>query len=175
MSGYFRYEITGPLELYAMRAKASPRVLTFRVLFCSPELERTLPFSQHPRLRVTGELNDVALEVAWQPSGARGHYIMVSPTVCKTLGLRIGDEITFRFNVAPQDRVVLPEELSAALDAGKGHRAGWAKLTPGRQRGWAHHIGSARTTATRAKRVAQLLSALQSGTAADFGSKRGRT
>lgn len=55
---------------------------------------------------------------------------------------------------ATDDReLVLPEELEEALEADPDLAAAFAKLTPGRQRGYAIMIGNAKQPATRHRRV----------------------
>jgi uncharacterized protein YdeI (YjbR/CyaY-like superfamily) len=49
--------------------------------------------------------------------------------------------------------LTLPEELVAALDADPNLAEAFAALTPGRQKSWALHLGSAKTAATRLARV----------------------
>jgi uncharacterized protein YdeI (YjbR/CyaY-like superfamily) len=59
--------------------------------------------------------------------------------------------------------VELPEELAETLDFIPELKAGWDKLTPGMQRSMAYWVGSAKTQATRAKRIAELLRRFEEG------------
>ena len=51
--------------------------------------------------------------------------------------------------------LTLPEELVEALDADPDLAEAFAALTPGRQKSWALHLNSARTSATRLARIAK--------------------
>jgi hypothetical protein len=172
--GFFRYSMTGPLELLVFGSKSTPRELTYKVLFASPELERELPFDGSPRLRIDGEIEDLPVKLAWQPSGSRGHYVMVSPAIIKALRLKPGDEITLRFNLAPQDAVDVPEELAVAIAKNAKRRKLWAALTPGRQRGLAYLVSSAKTAPTRLKRAALVVEKLETNRLDDLGPPKRR-
>lgn len=58
---------------------------------------------------------------------------------------------------APREELELdlPEEMLEALDADAELAEGFRALTPGRQRSYAIHLGSARTAATRVARIAK--------------------
>lgn len=170
--GYFAYETSGPIEVFVIRAKETEKTLRYHVLFLSPELEQALPFSQFPRLRVEGEIADCQVKLAWQPSGSRGHYVLLSPAIRKQLGLQVGDEITLRFNLAKQDEVELPDALQASLAKSAARRKLWSALTPGRQRGLCYFVASAKTEPTRIKRVASVFDELQRGVVERTGPRK---
>ncbi len=156
--GYYQFTCTGPLTLHALGT------YTYRVLFCDPELEAALPFKKGtPRLRIDGELEGIPVSLAWQPSRGGPHYVMVSPELCKQAGVKVGDEVTLRFNLADPNRVPLPEELEQLLrESGEG-TALWEAQTPGRRRSLMHLVESAKSPATRARRAAEALALLRSG------------
>jgi hypothetical protein len=160
---YFQYSMTARLELLTFASRSTPRTLSYKVLFASAELERALPFDAGARLRIVGEIEDVPVRLAWQPSGERGHYVLVGPAVVKALGLRIGDEVTLRFDLDDQDGVVVPDELLALLETTTKRRKLWAALTPGRQRGLAHLVASAKTSTTRERRASLVVEKLEAG------------
>jgi hypothetical protein len=105
----------------------------------------------------------VAVQLAWQSDPARGHYVMVSPALCKQLDVGLGDRVTLRFNIADSTSVELPAELREALAASAKRRRLWDALTPGRKRGLCHFVSSAKQAATRSKRIALLFEELESG------------
>jgi hypothetical protein len=155
---YYAHAFTAPLVLHRLGR------YRYRVVFLPAELEARLPFDRHPRLRIDGEIADVPVQAAWQSAGAKGgHYLMVSPAVCRAAGLALGDTVEVRFNVADADAVTVPEELADALDADPAARLAWESLTPGRRRGLAYPVASARTEATRRRRAAALIAALLAG------------
>ena len=57
----------------------------------------------------------------------------------------------------------LPEELAETLDFLPEMKTAWDQLSPGMQRSMCYWVGSAKTVATRAKRVAELLRRLETG------------
>ena len=52
-----------------------------------------------------------------------------------------------------QEDLVLPDELTDALDADPELAEGFTALTPGRQKSWALHVGYAKQSATRTGRI----------------------
>lgn len=63
----------------------------------------------------------------------------------------------------PPDDLPPPAELVAAFDADPGLKAAFARLTPGRRRGWILHFGQPKGTAARARRVAKAAPAILAG------------
>lgn len=166
---YFAFEATGRVESLSIGAPPG-KVLRYRVLFLPSALEATLfgddTFAAsrvNGRLRIDGEFEDQAVQLAWQPSPGRGHYVMLSPQLLKTLGVDVGDEVTLRFNVVSPDAVALPETLAAALRAQASARALWAKLTPGQQRAIVARVASAKTEPTQRRRIEEAFAALARG------------
>lgn len=140
--------------------------LRYRALFAPPALLTALPFDAQPRLRIVGEIADHPFEGAWQSAGegaSGGRYLLLSAAFCRAAGLAIGDAAEVRFNVAASDTVPVPEELQQALAANRRAQAAWEALTPGRRRGLAHTVASARTEPTRRRRAEALAEALATG------------
>lgn len=136
------------------------RVIWYTVLFLPPELRSELPFARFPRLRVEGEIADLSVSGAWIPAGDGRNYFIVSPAVRKEAGLGLGDTVEMRFRVADQDAIDMPDALARALRADKRALAAWNQLTPGRKRGLTHRVHGAKTDATRARRVAEVIAEL---------------
>jgi hypothetical protein len=157
---YYPHVFTGPLVVHRVGR------YRYRVVFLPPELAAQLPFDRHPRLRMEGEIAEHPVHAAWQPLGERGsggHYVMVSPAVCRAAGLRPGEPVEVRFRVADPDAVQVPEELEQALAADDRARAAWDALTAGRRRGLSYLVASARTSDTRHRRAATLVADLVGG------------
>lgn len=127
------------------------------------EIAEALPFETQVRVRAKGEMNDRQFAGAWMPDGERLPYLHVSREAVEAMGLRVGDDVEVRFNVAPADEVDVPDELQAALDADPAAQAIWDGLTPGRRRGLAHMIRTAKQVTTREKRARQLITDLRAG------------
>lgn len=64
---------------------------------------------------------------------------------------RAGAKVPFKAKAALE----LPDELVDALDGDAELAAGWAALTPGRQRSWVLHFAGAKQSATRVSRIAK--------------------
>lgn len=156
---------TGRLERLTFTAPS--RSMTYTVVFLEPALDHELfsaaryrRFIRANRARFVGEIEDIPVELAWQPSPGRGHYAMISPAVCKQLGVRIGSEVTIRFELVDPDHVVVPDDVARALRAPR-MAARWKALTPGQQRALLAVVTSARSDATREKRIGNLFEPLE--------------
>ncbi len=62
-----------------------------------------------------------------------------------------------RFSIDDQDRVDIPDLLQDELNRDEDLRNAWTKLTPGRQRGFAHLIHSAKSHKTRERRLFEVI------------------
>ena len=66
-----------------------------------------------------------------------------------------------RFAIADQDRVNVPDTLRAALLEDAEVEALWSAQTPGKRRGLAYMVATAKTEPTRLKRVEKVFSILR--------------
>lgn len=144
-----------PYELLAKIEALDFGKYIYEVVWLNEELQDALPLDRHPRLRIAGEINGMDFSGAVMPSGGR-HYVMVPKAIRTRQKIGLGTVITMRFGVDDQDRVDMPEELSELLAEHEDVAELWAKLTPGKQRGFAHRVASAKTAATRQKRVEEV-------------------
>ena len=154
---FFDFDFEGPVERLGI---GRTKQVFYKVLFLPPELESQLPFEQHPRLRVVGEIADVPVRGAWQPVGDGRRYFIVSPKVLSATDAGLGDFVEIRFSIDDQDYVEMPDGLREALDQDFALAEAWAALTPGKQRFHAHRVLSAKTAPTISKRVAEIRSLL---------------
>jgi hypothetical protein len=154
----YRYSYTGPLELYDLGRYA------YHVLYASPELQAELLAQQRPRVRISGELEGIPVNLAWQPSGDGRLYLIVSDELRRARNLLAGDPVTVQFNIADPDAVVVPPELAQVLEQDPLYEHLWGELTPGRRRAFAHLIASAKGSATRARRLQEVLGHLEHNT-----------
>ena len=150
MSDYYDHDFEGPVERFGV---GKTRKVWYSVLFVPDALHRILPFSTYLRLRVEGEINDVPVALAFIPSGDGRHYGIVSPKVLKASGHSLGETARMRFRIDDQDRVDVPDDLQAALDARPDICALWDDLTPGKRRGSSYHVDTAKRLETRRKRI----------------------
>ena len=132
----------------------------FSVVYLPKRLESKLPLKEKPRLRISGEISGIRFDAALQPTKSRW-YMMVSRRMLKICGLTVGQLAMVEFEIADQDAVEVPDELRHALDADDEAAAIWNSLTPGKRRGFAYRIASAKRSETRERRVEEVLELLR--------------
>jgi hypothetical protein len=153
---YFDHAFTAILERYSVGR------YNYRLVFLPDEIKANLPFDVYPRLRIEGEVADIPINGAWQPIRDGRVYLMVSPEICKQAAIALGDEVEVRFRVADQNAVEVPDELRVALSDHDATGA-WDALTPGKQRGLAYLVASAKIPETRHRRSAEIAGAVKAG------------
>lgn len=134
----------------------------YTVVFLPDALAAALPLAEHPRLRISGEIDDHAFTGAWQPSRGRW-YLMLGKPLLRATALEIGSFAHVRFRVEPQDEVDVPAELQRAVAADAAAQDRWNGLTAGKQRALAFRVASAKTAVTRNRRVIEVVDWLASG------------
>lgn len=132
----------------------------YTVTFLPDELTSGLPLKKYPRLRITGEVQDHQIEASLTPVRGRW-YILLSKKFLRAIDASVGDEVEVRFDVADQDAVEVPPALQSALARNKKMCALWDKQTPGKKRGLAYRVASAKTVTTQEKRVAEVFAILK--------------
>ena len=121
-------------------------------------------FSTKGRVRVKGTINGVAVDRALIPTRSGVHVIVMSGNLRKAVKAGFGDPVQVVIHRNPdQDEVIVPEELLDTLDFMPEMKAAWDKLTPGMKRNMCYWVGSGKTVATRAKRVAEILRRSETG------------
>lgn len=88
---------------------------------------------------------------------------MLGKPVLKATGLSVDCLAELRFRLEPPDEVDVPPLLARGVEQDERASERWAALTPGKRRALAHHVGSAKTGATAAKRTAQAVTWLATG------------
>jgi hypothetical protein len=107
--------------------------------------------------RVEGEINEFPVNLA--PARApvlEETFLWAGKSLLARIGLEPGDEVEVRLRKAPDDEVETPEDVAAALRAA-GATQLWEALTPGKRRGLLYQIGTAKSQATRDRRIAKLM------------------
>jgi hypothetical protein len=113
-----------------------------------------------PTRRVEGEIAEHPVNLA--PTRAPvidGAFLWAGQSLLERLGIAPGDCVEVRLRPAPDDRVDLPDDVAASLRA-SGRIAVWDALSPGKRRGLLYKIDTAKTDATRQKRIKALLDEL---------------
>lgn len=131
----------------------------YRVIYLPEHIREQMPFDRYPRLRVDAEVNEYPVDGAFVP-GQGKYYLLLSKRFLKQAELTLGDTARVTFRIADQEAVEVPDELEIALRGDRSAKAVWDKLTPGKRRGLAYRVSSARTAVTRKKRVVEVLSTL---------------
>lgn len=153
---YYTYSFEAPVALLDYGP------YSYTVIYVPPQIEDALQLSLHPRLRVEGEIADYPINAALVPS-RQGRHVILSRDLLRTAGLKVGDVVEFRFNVADQDAIALPQELEQMLDDEPGARTAWEALTPGRRRGLAHLVSKLKSPESRQRKARDLIDALIDG------------
>ncbi|HEX4855165.1 MAG TPA: YdeI/OmpD-associated family protein [Limnobacter sp.] len=127
----------------------------YTVVYLPAEIAAELPFSQSARLRVEADVSGVPVKGAWQPAKGRW-YLMLPKAPLRHAGLTVGAAVEVAFRLTPQDEVDLPGDLKLMLSSEPTVQAAWKGLTPGKQRGLAHMVASAKRAETRGARLEQV-------------------
>lgn len=149
---YFTHEFDSAVEHYDVGSSR----YRYTVVFVPTEIIQELPVANYPRLRVSGEINDLPFDAALTPTHGRW-YILFSKRVLTTIGAAVGDIVSIRFRVADQEAVDVPPLLAEALAQNEDLGASWNALTAGKQRSLAYLVSNAKTDATIRKRVAEAI------------------
>jgi hypothetical protein len=126
---------------------------TYTILRLPPDVAAAL----HPAKRVEGEVNDHPINLALTRAPVvEGVFLWAGQSLLDRVGITPGEPVEVRLRPAPDDRVDTPDDIAASLRAG-GASAAWDALTPGKRRGLIYQISTAKTDATRSKRIAALI------------------
>ena len=159
--GYYQYDFINRIEKHSV-GHNSRGELFYTVVFVPEHVAQALPLKEYPRLRIEGELHEQPFEGAMQPTKGRW-YLLLSQKFLKENSLSIGDEVEARFNIGNQDFVDVPTELEEALALNEKAGALWASFTPGKKRGFATTVASAKQVSTREKRAAKMIGYILDG------------
>ena len=149
----------------------------YTVVYFPKVVTDALPLEQYPRLRLAAEIDGVTVDGALMPdkvgsaqtkhlleaglpAGQQIWYYIVSKKLLRKIGKTLGDTVTVYFTIADQDAVNVPRALSELLEQNDRLREIWQTLSAGKRRGLVHGLNTAKTSATRAKRLEQLEIAL---------------
>jgi hypothetical protein len=133
----------------------------YSVVYLPQDLAEQLPFERGARLRIKGVIGSALFSGAWQPARGRW-FLIVGKRLLRQSGYRLGDLAMVRFGLDDPESVAIPEALQVALAGAADVRTAWDQLSAGKRRALAHHVDSAKTEPTRAKRVAATLELLRS-------------
>jgi len=98
------------------------------------------------------------------PLEGGGRYLMLRKSLCRELGIDIGQKLTVTLTPDPDpDRVDLPDELLEALAAWPEAQAAYEPLNGAMKRAMVRQIEEAKTADTRARRAVQMAEKLARG------------
>ena len=137
-----------------------PKVLRYNVVILPDKFTEILPFNEHPKLRIIGEIGDHPIRGAWNPVADGRKYFILSQKFLDNAELMVGDVTEVRFNIDDQDYVDIPIEMQHALMSNATLKAKWDSLTSGKKRFHCHHVSSAKQQKTRDKRLADVITQL---------------
>jgi Bacteriocin-protection, YdeI or OmpD-Associated len=113
--------------------------------------------------RVEGEIAEHPVNLALSRAPVvEGVFLWTGSSLLDRIGISPGKPVEVRLRPAPDDRVDVDPDIAAALRSGAA-AAAWEALTPGKRRGMLYQIATARTDATRQKRIAKLVADLSGG------------
>ena len=119
-------------------------------------LEKIAPWKLTETTVVEGEINGTSLGrrslKRWDDRNC--WWIDLPDAICKKAKLDTGDEVELTITLASED---LPEELTDLLKKNRAARANWEKLTSAQQRMLREEIWAGKSTETRARRAAKVL------------------
>ena len=151
MTEFYPHAFEAPVEIHEV---GSGRY-TYTVLWLPDALAQTLPLKDFPKLRIIGEANEREFAAALMPAKGRW-YILFSREALRQMGVGVGDEVSVVFRIDDQDAVDIPAVLADALLVDQELARLWAAQSPGRQRGLAYRVASAKSRATQQKRIAEI-------------------
>jgi Bacteriocin-protection, YdeI or OmpD-Associated len=110
--------------------------------------------------RIEGSINDIEINLALVRAPiVEGRFLWAGDSLMRRLGVTPGEPLSVKVRPADPDVVVIPEDIRMTIDdAGVGDA--WRSLSAGRQRSELYRIESARTPATRQRRIAELVERL---------------
>jgi hypothetical protein len=131
----------------------------YHVITLPEEVVAQLP--KKGRLRADLTVGPVTFNCGLLSEGKEGGlYIMVSKKLLGEMEVKVGEEVAMKLRLVPYDRVDVPEELEAAIDAVPGARALWDAVTPGKKRGHIAALNRAVRPETKLRRAKEIVESL---------------
>jgi hypothetical protein len=144
----------------------------YQVVYFPQAVTDALPLKEHSRLRIHAIVDGYHLDGALMPdrigskqtkhletpsnTGQKIWYLLLGKAVLKKLKKQLGEEVQVFFSIADQDAVDVPKMLEERLLQQPRLQEIWDGLTAGKKRGLVHPLNSAKSLATKQKRLEQL-------------------
>lgn len=158
-------------QVYAFRARVETLdfgTMAYHVVYLPAKIRNVLPLDKSPRLRTVGFVNRQPFRLALMPTAGKKWYLLLSLKFLKKCGAKNGDRVDVEFSLDDPDAVEVPPELRHAVEANGRAAQIWDQMTPGRKRGLAYRVASAKRSETRRRRVEVVLEEIL-----EFGDERG--
>ncbi len=122
-------------------------------------------FGTRSSVRIKGTMNGLPIDRALIPMGDGSHYILLNTEMRRKMGLRAGSPVAVIIaeNDKPEE-LDLPEELAACFEMEPEAQRLFEGHIPSVRRNVVYWIASAKTPETRAKRAAEMLHRIMTGT-----------
>jgi hypothetical protein len=130
----------------------------FALLRLLPEVARVLQAALAKRVEGKIAEHPVNLTLLRAPE-VDGVFLWAGKSLLDRLGAKPGERPEVRRRAAPPGAMDTPGGVEAALRRA-GKTEAWQRLTPGKKRGALYQIDTARTGATRIKRIATMIEGL---------------
>lgn len=123
--------------------------------------EQSMRLGARRAVNITGTLDGQPFQNSFLPTGDGRHYLVISQALRTAAGVAVGDQVTLVFEIerAPR-RVVVPEDVLAALAHHPTAQATFEKLPPSHQREYLSFVTEAKKPETRARRLRQMVTKL---------------
>lgn len=146
-----------------------PAVSHFHVMFPHSVEDE---FGTRGTVRVICRIGGQEYYRALIPSGNGTHFLILNQEMRRTVGANLGSTVSIEVVKDPDpDRLIIPEEIEAALEMEPRAADVFNSLTVGTRRGMCLWVDSGKRPETRANRAAELLRRLLSGTV-EFGGRK---
>lgn len=126
------------------------------------ELASRAPFSASKKVRFVGRIGGQRVALAWL-AGRAGHYCMISKALARAAGATVGSRVRVEFDLATEDRVIVPPEIREAIRQEPEFRKPWASLSPGKRRALSHMVARLKGDDARARKAVAILTAVAAG------------
>ena len=150
------YRFTTPLERMTTR---------FSWYFVEFPHDVKVEFNTRGRVRVKCLFNGAMADRALMPTKSGLHILVLGGDIRRAAKLKkVGDTVQVELWKDPEpEKLDIPEDLAETLDFMPEMKAAWDRLRPGMRRSMCYWVGSGKTAATRAKRIAELLRRFETG------------
>lgn len=151
-----------PVSFRAVLEPGGPSFMPTQTVVVPAEVLAALGGNATKRVVVT--IGGQALRLGLLPLEGGGRYLMLNKDVCRTLGIKLGQEL--RLDIAPDpnpNHVDLPDELAEALAAWPEAETAFNSYSGAHRRAMARLVAEGKQTATRIRRAVQLTERLGRG------------